>query len=73
VESANAAASRSSQSLPDWANDFCWQGGSAGAAASPGLVLEYMTLGWNVAGIAVLAIAAVAAGSVALAGVGLDS
>jgi hypothetical protein len=33
-----------------------------------GFVLEYATLGWNVAGIIVLAIAAVAARSVALAG-----
>lgn len=32
-----------------------------------------MTLGWNVAGIVVLAVAAVAARSVALAGFGLDS
>ncbi len=38
-----------------------------------GFVLEYVTLGWNVAGIAVLAIAAVTARSVALAGFGLDS
>jgi divalent metal cation (Fe/Co/Zn/Cd) transporter len=38
-----------------------------------GFVLEYMTLGWNVAGIVVLAIAAVTAKSVALAGFGLDS
>src|SRR5450755_2334596 len=38
-----------------------------------GLALEYSTLGWNVAGIVVLAIAAVAARSVALAGFGLDS
>jgi divalent metal cation (Fe/Co/Zn/Cd) transporter len=38
-----------------------------------GFVLEYTTLGWNVAGIVVLAIAAVAARSVALAGFGLDS
>ncbi|MCD0484359.1 cation transporter [Streptacidiphilus sp. ASG 303] len=38
-----------------------------------GLALEYATLGWNVAGIAVLAVAAVAARSVALAGFGLDS
>lgn len=38
-----------------------------------GFVLEYMTLGWNVAGIVVLAVAAVAARSVALAGFGLDS
>lgn len=38
-----------------------------------GRVLEGVTLGWNVAGIVVLAIAAVAARSVALAGFGLDS
>jgi divalent metal cation (Fe/Co/Zn/Cd) transporter len=38
-----------------------------------GFVLEYVTLGWNVAGIVVLAVAAVAARSVALAGFGLDS
>ena len=38
-----------------------------------GFVLEYVTLGWNVAGIFVLAVAAVAARSVALAGFGLDS
>jgi divalent metal cation (Fe/Co/Zn/Cd) transporter len=38
-----------------------------------GFVLEYLTLGWNVAGIIVLAAAAVAARSVALAGFGLDS
>ena len=38
-----------------------------------GFMLEYVTLGWNVAGIIVLAIAAVAARSVALAGFGLDS
>ena len=38
-----------------------------------GFVLEYVTLGWNAAGIFVLAIAAVAALSVALAGFGLDS
>jgi len=38
-----------------------------------GRVLEGITLGWNVAGIAVLAVAAVAARSVALAGFGLDS
>src|SRR5579863_1676520 len=66
-----------------------WPGGGAGcddrlvstAADDPvrarllrrGFVLEYVTLGWNVAGIIVLAIAAVAARSVALAGFGLDS
>src|ERR1700740_1119507 len=38
-----------------------------------GFALEYATLGWNVAGLAVLAVAAVAARSVALAGFGLDS
>jgi divalent metal cation (Fe/Co/Zn/Cd) transporter len=36
-------------------------------------LLEYTTLGWNVAGIIILAFAAVAARSVALAGFGLDS
>ena len=38
-----------------------------------GLALEYLTLVWNVAGIVVLAIAAISARSVALAGFGLDS
>jgi divalent metal cation (Fe/Co/Zn/Cd) transporter len=38
-----------------------------------GFTLEYATLAWNVAGIVVLAIAALAARSVALAGFGLDS
>jgi divalent metal cation (Fe/Co/Zn/Cd) transporter len=38
-----------------------------------GFALEYATLAWNVAGIVVLAVAAVAARSVALAGFGLDS
>jgi len=38
-----------------------------------GFALEYATLAWNVAGIVVLAIAAVTARSVALAGFGLDS
>ena len=38
-----------------------------------GFALEYVTLGWNVAGIVVLAIAAISARSVALAGFGLDS
>jgi divalent metal cation (Fe/Co/Zn/Cd) transporter len=38
-----------------------------------GFVLEYVTLSWNVAGIVVLALAAIAARSVALAGFGLDS
>jgi divalent metal cation (Fe/Co/Zn/Cd) transporter len=35
--------------------------------------LEFVTLGWNVIGVALLAVAAVAARSVALAGFGLDS
>jgi divalent metal cation (Fe/Co/Zn/Cd) transporter len=38
-----------------------------------GFALEYATLAWNVIGIVVLAIAALAARSVALAGFGLDS
>jgi divalent metal cation (Fe/Co/Zn/Cd) transporter len=38
-----------------------------------GFVLEWVTLGWNVAGIIVVATAVVAARSVALAGFGLDS
>jgi divalent metal cation (Fe/Co/Zn/Cd) transporter len=38
-----------------------------------GFVLEYVTLGWNVAGVVILAAAAVTARSVALAGFGLDS
>jgi len=38
-----------------------------------GFALEYATLAWNVVGIVVLAFAAVAARSVALAGFGLDS
>ena len=38
-----------------------------------GFALEYVTLAWNVAGIVVLAIAAISAQSVALAGFGLDS
>jgi divalent metal cation (Fe/Co/Zn/Cd) transporter len=38
-----------------------------------GLRLEYLTLGWNVVGVVVLAVAAAGAGSVALAGFGIDS
>jgi hypothetical protein len=38
-----------------------------------GRILEGVTLGWNVAGIVILALAAVAVRSVALAGFGLDS
>jgi divalent metal cation (Fe/Co/Zn/Cd) transporter len=38
-----------------------------------GFMLEYLTLGWNVAGVVVLGITAATARSVALAGFGLDS
>jgi divalent metal cation (Fe/Co/Zn/Cd) transporter len=38
-----------------------------------GLTLEYLTLAWNVVGAVVVIAAALAAGSVALAGFGLDS
>jgi divalent metal cation (Fe/Co/Zn/Cd) transporter len=38
-----------------------------------GYVLEAVTLGWNVVGVVVLAVAALAARSVALAGFGIDS
>ncbi len=38
-----------------------------------GLALEYITLSWNIAGVVILAFAALAARSVALAGFGLDS
>src|SRR5689334_13656864 len=38
-----------------------------------GFALEFLTLGWNVAGVVVLAVTAIAARSVALAGFGLDS
>lgn len=38
-----------------------------------GLLLEYVTLAWNVVGVVVLVLAAFAARSVALAGFGLDS
>jgi divalent metal cation (Fe/Co/Zn/Cd) transporter len=53
--------------------------GSTATAADPGLLLrrglrlEDATLGWNVIGLGVLAAAAIAAGSPALAGFGLDS
>ncbi|MET3721957.1 MULTISPECIES: hypothetical protein [unclassified Arthrobacter] len=46
---------------------------STGVLQRRGLRLEYATLGWNVIGLAVLAAAAVQAGSPALAGFGLDS
>jgi divalent metal cation (Fe/Co/Zn/Cd) transporter len=38
-----------------------------------GLLLEYLTLGWNVVGVVIVAVAAYKARSVALAGFGLDS
>jgi divalent metal cation (Fe/Co/Zn/Cd) transporter len=38
-----------------------------------GFVLEYITLGWNIVGVVVLAVAAIMARSVALGGFGLDS
>jgi divalent metal cation (Fe/Co/Zn/Cd) transporter len=38
-----------------------------------GFTLEWVTLGWNVAGVIILAFAAITARSVALAGFGLDS
>jgi len=38
-----------------------------------GFALEYVTLGWNLVGIVVLAVAVLATGSVALGGFGLDS
>lgn len=47
--------------------------GDAARLLRRGRGLEVATLGWNVVGIAVLAVAAVSAGSVALAGFGLDS
>lgn len=43
------------------------------ALREQGLLLEYLTLGWNAAGVIVLVLAAYAARSVALAGFGLDS
>jgi divalent metal cation (Fe/Co/Zn/Cd) transporter len=47
--------------------------GRPGRLLRRGRILEGVTLGWNVVGIVVLAVAAVAARSVALAGFGLDS
>ena len=38
-----------------------------------GLLLEYVTLGWNVVGVVIVVVAAYTARSVALAGFGLDS
>jgi divalent metal cation (Fe/Co/Zn/Cd) transporter len=58
--------------VADFAGDECERGG-APALVRRGFALEYATLGWNVIGVVVLAIAAVSARSVALAGFGLDS
>src|ERR1039457_3805147 len=66
---------------PWWASGRRWQACGMAAASDParrallrrGFALEYVTLSWNVAGIVVLAIAAISARSVALAGFGLDS
>lgn len=44
-----------------------------GALLRRGKVLEWITLGWNIVGVIVLAVLAVTASSVALAGFGLDS
>ena len=66
---------------PGWPRRGRWQTLPVALADDParqallrrGFALEYATLGWNVAGIVVLAIAAISARSVALAGFGLDS
>ncbi len=47
--------------------------GCRGALLRRGRVLEGITLGWNVVGVVVLAVAAIGARSIALAGFGLDS
>lgn len=44
-----------------------------GSGLKRGIALERITLGWNVVGVVVLAVAAIEARSVALAGFGLDS
>lgn len=49
------------------------EGSPRSALLQRGFALEYATLAWNVIGIAVLAVAAATARSVALAGFGLDS
>ena len=46
---------------------------SQAALLKRGLLLEYLTLGWNVVGVMLVILAAFAARSVALAGFGLDS
>ena len=49
------------------------QQASSAALLRRGRILEGITLGWNVVGVAVLAVAAISAGSVALGGFGFDS
>ena len=61
------------QERPDGQARGIADAGRAGLLLRRGRVLEGITLGWNVAGIIVLGIAAAAARSVALAGFGLDS
>lgn len=58
---------------PDTANVRAATNQSRASLLRRGLNLEYVTLGWNVVGAVVVAIAALRAGSVALAGFGLDS
>ncbi len=53
--------------------DASTPGMGTGALVRRGLVLEYLTLGWNVIGAVVLLTTAVQAGSIALGGFGLDS
>lgn len=48
-------------------------GATRGSLLRRGFFLEYITLAWNVVGIVILAVAAISAKSVALAGFGLDS
>ncbi|CAG4900221.1 cation transporter [Paraburkholderia gardini] len=58
---------------PDTANVCAASNQSRAGLLRCGLNLEYVTLGWNVVGVVVVAVAALQAGSVALAGFGLDS
>lgn len=69
-------------SITDWVTVTSSDDAPFGTKATPsprttllrqGYVLESVTLGWNVVGVAVLAATALAARSVALAGFGLDS
>jgi divalent metal cation (Fe/Co/Zn/Cd) transporter len=66
--------------LASWPDLASWQNSVVTTAHPPpgrllrrGFLLEYATLGWNAIGIVVLAVTALAARSVALAGFGLDS